>query len=584
MFNLTFMDRYGNTVTNLTQWDTNQDLYIEANTFNKIPQFHFCNKNSEKALVVRAIVEDELLKISIPNILLVEPYSITIYAYVSELEDDVKIGKTVEYVQLPVRPRPEPDSFTYENNVDIIDLQTIADEIVALNNEMRLSENLRIQSENERNEAELQRVANENTRQSNEEKRQIAINQVTDITTQASDAATRANNAAQECEDFLSNIGNNTDFVYSSEKGVANGIATLGADGKIPSHQLPDNLNGGGENSSIEGLEATTEELNYLTGTTSNVQEQLNNKVDAVDGKGLSTNDFTNEHKNKLENLSESGGGNGSDSTAYAPKKYVFNPNESDQKKYLRIKVPFTIPYVVYCLSGENDISYDFSYIDYNIRFKVRLEYDRSDWAEYLVTGKLNVNNRWEYGRSVGYSNYNYENSWYSSDFGNRPNYFRYITTEGNINTFSDELFNKFNIDKEEEFSVQEIYTHYLLIDINSETIKRIIISDVECEPFVDSYEELDSHNILMGFAEEISKKEDWEISFEDEIGEEYGYSYDTHNVIKNPLMNFPGSPVILAPYSPEDIRALWVDITNMDAIKLKIYNSETSAWVTINQ
>ncbi len=37
----------------------------------------------------------------------------------------------------------------------------------------------------------------------------------------------------------------------------------------------------------------------------------LGNKVDKVDGKGLSTNDFTNEDKEKLDSLSNSGGGGG---------------------------------------------------------------------------------------------------------------------------------------------------------------------------------------------------------------------------------------------------------------------------------
>ncbi|MDD5900326.1 MAG: hypothetical protein PUC73_05445 [Lachnospiraceae bacterium] len=231
MYTLTFIDKYGNTVTNFTQWDTNQDLYIEASIFNKIPQFHFCNKNSEKALVVNAVTEGDLLKISVPNMLLIEPYPITIYAYISDIVESVKIGRTVEYVQLPVRPRPEPDSFVYENNVDIIDLQIITEEIVALNTEMRLSENLRVQAENQRIE--------------NEEIRQETLSQITESATQASEAATRANTAAQECEDFISNLGENTGFVPYTEKGQAGGVAILDDVGKVPLEQLPEDIGGG---------------------------------------------------------------------------------------------------------------------------------------------------------------------------------------------------------------------------------------------------------------------------------------------------------------------------------------------------
>ena len=57
--------------------------------------------------------------------------------------------------------------------------------------------------------------------------------------------------------------------------------------------------------SQISDLTATATELNYMDGVTSNVQTQLNTKVDAVSGKGLSTNDFTNEDKEKLNSIPE---------------------------------------------------------------------------------------------------------------------------------------------------------------------------------------------------------------------------------------------------------------------------------------
>lgn len=51
------------------------------------------------------------------------------------------------------------------------------------------------------------------------------------------------------------------------------------------------------------GITATTTELNYVDGVTSNIQTQLNNKVDKVNGKGLSTNDYTTTEKNKLAGI-----------------------------------------------------------------------------------------------------------------------------------------------------------------------------------------------------------------------------------------------------------------------------------------
>ena len=51
------------------------------------------------------------------------------------------------------------------------------------------------------------------------------------------------------------------------------------------------------------GLTALAAELNYCDGVTSNIQDQLDNKVGTVPGKGLSTNDYTTAEKNKLAGI-----------------------------------------------------------------------------------------------------------------------------------------------------------------------------------------------------------------------------------------------------------------------------------------
>lgn len=53
------------------------------------------------------------------------------------------------------------------------------------------------------------------------------------------------------------------------------------------------------------GINATPAELNYIKGVTSGIQGQLNEKVNKVNGKGLSTNDFTNEYKQKIDNINQ---------------------------------------------------------------------------------------------------------------------------------------------------------------------------------------------------------------------------------------------------------------------------------------
>lgn len=53
-----------------------------------------------------------------------------------------------------------------------------------------------------------------------------------------------------------------------------------------------------------DGIHATSMTLNGQF-----IEDMINSKVEKVDGKGLSTNDFTNEYKDKLDNLNEGGGG-----------------------------------------------------------------------------------------------------------------------------------------------------------------------------------------------------------------------------------------------------------------------------------
>ena len=141
------------------------------------------------------------------------------------------------------------------------------------------------------------------------------------VTINAGDSSSGGNSSASTLEgltttvdelNYLSGTTSNVqeqlnNKVDEDEKGVANGIATLDENGKIPTSQLPDGIGGGGSSSTLEGLTATVDELNYMSGATSNIQEQLNNKVETIEGKGLSTNDFTNEYKDKLDNLSTGG-------------------------------------------------------------------------------------------------------------------------------------------------------------------------------------------------------------------------------------------------------------------------------------
>ena len=64
---------------------------------------------------------------------------------------------------------------------------------------------------------------------------QTAASQAQGAKTDAEDAAQRAEQAAEDAEAIAGG-----DFIPNSQKGVANGVATLGSDGKVPEGQLPE--------------------------------------------------------------------------------------------------------------------------------------------------------------------------------------------------------------------------------------------------------------------------------------------------------------------------------------------------------
>lgn len=143
---------------------------------------------------------------------------------------------------------------------DVIDeANTAISDIRTLGSTIKEAEESRANAETARASAEKDRNANENTRKANETSRQTAeanrmnaentrnSNETTrqnnestrqadtaSAITDAKNATDRANDAAERCEGII-DLG----IVSRSEKGAANGVATLGSDCKIPLEQIP---------------------------------------------------------------------------------------------------------------------------------------------------------------------------------------------------------------------------------------------------------------------------------------------------------------------------------------------------------
>ena len=131
MFGITCFDAHGNSINYLTQWDLNQTLYIYDWIYDENPVFHFCNKNSDKALVVTGVVNSGTITVDVPNILLEEPYSIIAYIFLySDADNDGGFsGKTMHTITLPVKARKKPDDYEYEDNYNKLTISYLNERI-----------------------------------------------------------------------------------------------------------------------------------------------------------------------------------------------------------------------------------------------------------------------------------------------------------------------------------------------------------------------------------------------------------------------------------------------------------------------
>lgn len=121
------LDRYGNCIHNLTQWDSNRLIILDDFEYDIAPVFHFCNTTSYEALVVNGKLSGRQASAEIPNQLL--ETSNTILVYVCLCDSNNNIIETVKYFELPVHKKAKPNDYVYVKNTDYISILGLKEQL-----------------------------------------------------------------------------------------------------------------------------------------------------------------------------------------------------------------------------------------------------------------------------------------------------------------------------------------------------------------------------------------------------------------------------------------------------------------------
>ena len=260
MLEVCCLDKDNNIVEHLTQWDVDQYILIGDTGLIKPPAVHFCNTSSREALVVSSTIEGDKIKAKIPNILLQDGLLIIAYLYVCDPSVSDISAKTKAEIRIPVRPRPKPSSYPYVGDVDYISPSSIEGKMTELlKNKVDIIDGKSLSSNDftDNYKGELDALDQNLANKAN----------ITDVLTKTN------------TETFAPTAS----YQPATKKYVDDQISTI----SIPV---------------VDSLESTS----TTSALSANQGKLLNDsKVDKVEGKGLSTNDFTTKYKTQLDNLNE---------------------------------------------------------------------------------------------------------------------------------------------------------------------------------------------------------------------------------------------------------------------------------------
>ena len=111
----------------LYQYDTGREVKVTSKRNYTIEEVHFCNEDSDVALICNATYEDSVATASIPNILLQSNKDLTVYAVVTV--DGTK--RTVDRSSFQVHERKRPDDYVY-TETEVLNYRTLESKVKQL--------------------------------------------------------------------------------------------------------------------------------------------------------------------------------------------------------------------------------------------------------------------------------------------------------------------------------------------------------------------------------------------------------------------------------------------------------------------
>ena len=121
----------------LYQWDINQKLQVYGLALARVPEVHFSNAATSRAIPRQATMDAAgVITVDVPNSLLQKPYAIT--AHVCGYNGAT--CETLYKLEIPVRERPKPADYTLQDDPEVYSFNALENAVVNATRELQNAE------------------------------------------------------------------------------------------------------------------------------------------------------------------------------------------------------------------------------------------------------------------------------------------------------------------------------------------------------------------------------------------------------------------------------------------------------------